>query len=65
MNPKEMHESNPLFQGLVGKTVAAVEYVDDYDEGITLRFTDGSVLCVTEGMQAGYINVCAVINEGE
>jgi len=63
MNPKEMHESNPLFQGLVGKTVAAVEYVDDYDEGITLHFTDGSMLCVTERMQAGQIEVCASIGE--
>jgi hypothetical protein len=65
MKPKEMHESNPLFQGLVGKTVAAIEYVDDYDEGITLHFTDGSVLCVTERMQAGQIEVSAVIHEGE
>jgi len=61
----EMHESNGMFQAFVGKTVARIDYVDDYDEGITLRFTDGSVLCVTERMQAGQIEVCAVINEGE
>lgn len=60
----EMHESNGMFQAFVGKTVARIDYVDDYDEGITLRFTDGSVLCVTERMQAGQIEVCAVINEG-
>jgi hypothetical protein len=59
-----MHESNGMFQAFVGKTVARIDYVDDYDEGITLRFTDGSVLCVTERMQAGQIEVCAVINEG-
>jgi hypothetical protein len=61
--PKEMHESNPLLQGLVGKTVALVEYVDDYDEGITLHFTDGSMLCVTERMQAGQLEIGASINE--
>ena len=59
---KDMHESNPLFQGIIGKTVAAVEYVDDYSEGITLRFTDGSLLAVFERMQAGQIEVCAVIH---
>ena len=58
-----MHESNPLLQGLVGKTVALVEYVDDYDEGITLHFTDGSMLCVTERMQAGQLEIGASINE--
>jgi hypothetical protein len=28
----EMHESNEMFQAFVGKTVARVDYVDDYDE---------------------------------
>ena len=58
-----MHESNPLFQPLVGKTVAAVEYVDDYCEGITLRFTDGS--WVTVALRGGdyALQVGAAITE--
>jgi len=60
-NPREMHESNPFFQALIGKTVSAVEYVDDYEGGITIRFTDGSMLCVSERMQAGQIEVSAAI----
>lgn len=62
---KKMHPSNWMFQTLIGKTVSAVEYVDDFDEGITLRFTDGSFLCVCEEMQAGRIQVAASINEAE
>lgn len=62
---KKMHPSNKMFQTLIGKTVSAVEYVDDFDEGITLRFTDGSFLCVCEEMQAGRIQVAASINEAE
>ena len=61
--PREMHESNEMFQAFVGKTVSRVEYVDDYDEGITLHFTDGSVLTVTERMQAGALCVSAVVFE--
>ena len=61
----KMHPSNSMFQTLVGKTVSAVEYVDDFDEGITLRFTDSSFLCVCEEMQAGRIQVAASINEAE
>ena len=61
MKEREMHESNPMFQVFVGKTVSRVEYVDDYDEGITLHFTDGSVLTVTERMQAGQLEVGAVV----
>lgn len=61
----KMHPSNKMFQSLVGKTVSAVEYVDDFDEGITLRFTDSSFLCVCEEMQAGRIQVAASINEAE
>ena len=62
---EKMHPSNWMFQSLVGKTVSAVEYVDDFDEGITLRFTDNSFLCVCEEMQAGRIQVAASINEAE
>lgn len=58
--PKEMHESNEMFQVFVGKTVATVEYVDDYGTGFTLTFTDGSVLNISEAMQAGQISVSAI-----
>jgi len=61
----EMHESNGMFQAFVGKTVARIDYVDDYDEGITVIFTDGSMLNVSERMQAGQIEVCAAVYEGE
>jgi hypothetical protein len=61
----EMHESNELFQIFVGKTVARIDYVDDFDEGISVVFTDGSVLTVSERMQAGMLEVCASINERE
>lgn len=60
----EMHESNEMFQAFVGKTVARVDYVDDYDEGITVIFTDGSILNVCERRQAGQLDVCAVVAEG-
>jgi hypothetical protein len=59
----EMHESNELFQIFVGKTVARIDYVDDFDEGISVVFTDGSVLNVCEAMQAGMLSVSAFINE--
>ena len=42
---------------LVGKTVAHVEYKDPWGEGITLRFSDGTVLFINEYMQAGEIEV--------
>jgi hypothetical protein len=58
---REMHESNGIFQMLVGKTVSGVEYVDDYGEGITLRFADGSSITVTERMQAGQLEVSAIV----
>ena len=61
----EMHESNELFQIFVGKTVARIDYVDDFDEGISVVFTDGSVLNVCEAMQAGMLSVSAFINEEE
>lgn len=58
----EMHKDNGLFQALIGKTVSRVEYVDDYSEGITLHFTDGSMLNVYERMQAGQIAIAADLN---
>jgi hypothetical protein len=44
----KMHESNDLFNDeFVGRKVARIEYVDDYDEGISIVFTDGSMLCIS------------------
>ena len=63
MSDIEMHESNELFQIFVGKTVARIDYVDDFDEGISVVFTDGSVLNVSESQQAGMLSVSAFINE--
>ena len=60
---REMHESNEMFQALAGKTVERIDYVDDFDEGISVVFTDGSVLTVSERMQAGMLEVYASINE--
>jgi hypothetical protein len=65
MSDLEMHESNELFQIFVGKTVARIDYVDDFDEGISVVFTDGSVLNVSESQQAGMLSVSAFINEQE
>lgn len=61
----EMHESNEVFQIFVGRTVARIDYVDDFDEGISVVFTDGSVLNVSEAMQAGMLSVSGFINEQE
>jgi hypothetical protein len=61
---REMHESNEMFQALAGKTVERIDYVDDFGEGISVVFTDGSVLTVSERMQAGMLEVYASINEG-
>ena len=61
----EMHESNEMFQIFVGKTVARIDYVDDFDEGISVVFTDGSVLNVSESQQAGMLSVSGFINEQE
>ena len=47
---------------LIGKTIAEVEYIDQYDGGINLIFTDGTCLTVSELMQAGAI---CVIYDGE
>jgi hypothetical protein len=42
---------------LVGKTVTAVKYEDEWDAGITLTFSDGTTFKVKEEMQAGTIGV--------
>lgn len=42
---------------LIGKTVASVSYVDPWDEGLVITFTDGTTMRVTERMQAGQIEV--------
>ncbi len=47
---------------LIGKTIAEVEYIDQYSGGISLLFTDGTCLTVSELMQAGAI---AVYYDGE
>ena len=44
-------------QKLIGKTIAEVEYIDRYDGGFSLIFTDGTCLTVSELMQAGAITV--------
>lgn len=62
---KEMHDSNDMFQVFQGKTVARVDYFDDFGEGISLVFTDGSVLTINERMQAGAIDVSASVCEGD
>ena len=65
MKTLEMHESNEVFQIFVGRTVARIDYVDDFDEGISVVFTDGSVLNVSESQQAGMLSVSGFINEQE
>jgi len=62
---KEMHESNDMFQVFQGKTVARIDYFDDFDEGISVVFTDGSVLTINERMQAGMIDVSASVCEDD
>jgi hypothetical protein len=65
MKTLEMHESNEVFQIFVGRTVARIDYVDDFGEGISVVFADGSVLNVSEAMQAGMLSVSGFINEQE
>ncbi len=48
---------------LIGKTLAEVEYINEYGEGINLIFTDGTCLTVFERMQAGAI--CAIYDGEE
>jgi hypothetical protein len=40
---------------IAGKTVAGVSYPNPWDEGISILFTDGTVLNVYERCQAGEI----------
>ena len=42
---------------MAGKTVAGVRYADSYDKGFSILFTDGTVLNISERMQAGAIVV--------
>ena len=42
---------------IVGKTVAIATYSDPWDEGLTIVFTDGTVLKVRERTQSGEIGV--------
>ena len=42
---------------IVGKTVATAKYSDPWDEGLTIVFTDGTVLKVRERTQSGEIEV--------
>lgn len=50
-----------IFDVLVGKTVSGVEYVDDFEGGITLRFTDGSYLGVSMNLRESCLDVAASI----
>ena len=43
--------------GLVGKTILSAQYADPWGEGITITFTDGQVLHVSEGSQTGKLVV--------
>jgi len=48
---------------LDGKIVKSCVYVDAYDGGVVITFTDGTVLKVTESMQAGELRVHVNGNE--
>lgn len=50
-----------VFDVLVGKTVSEVEYVDDFEGGITLRFTDESYLGVSMNLRESCLDVAASI----
>jgi len=45
-------------KNLVGKTVDTVQYIDPWDNGLRIMFTDGTTLEVTEARQSGEIKVC-------
>ena len=45
-------------KNLAGKTVDTVQYIDPWDNGLRIMFTDGTTLEVTEARQAGQIKVC-------
>ena len=40
---------------IAGKTVAGISYPNPWDEGISIQFTDGTVLNIYERYQAGEI----------
>lgn len=42
---------------LIGKTIAGANYIDPWDRGLLITFTDGTTLRVTERMQSGEIQV--------
>jgi hypothetical protein len=50
-------EEVETMDNLIGKTVATVAYSDPWDLGLTITFTDGTVLNVRERKQAGEIEV--------
>ena len=50
-------EEVETMDNLIGKTVATVAYSDPWDLGLTITFTDGTVLNVRERRQAGEIEV--------
>ena len=50
-------EELETMDSIVGKTVATVAYSDPWDLGLTITFTDGTVLNVRERKQAGEIEV--------
>jgi hypothetical protein len=45
------------FEDLVGKTVVSARHIDNDTKGVVLLFNDGTLLEVTEGMQAGQLSV--------
>ena len=42
---------------LEGRTVQSCNYIDAYDGGVVITFTDGTVLKIEEAMQAGELKV--------
>ena len=42
---------------LIGKTVASATYIDPWDGGLVITFTDGTKMRVAERMQAGEIEI--------
>jgi hypothetical protein len=54
---EEDEDEVETIDNLIGKTVATVAYSDPWDLGLTITFTDGTVLNVRERKQAGEIEV--------
>jgi hypothetical protein len=50
-------------KAIIGKTIATVQYVDPWGEGLFITFTDGTSLRVYEAMQAG--EICVKLNNEE